>query len=171
MFRTFSTNVTARPSDLFQQTSKVLTVAELTRSIRGTLETKFARGLGAGRNLELQTASDRSSVFHTQGSARPDRMRDFARHDAAAATAAGRWSTGAGLRHRHSFRSARTISAQRSDSFSRAESAYSRQNSKRSSANSKPKDYLLRNGNGRCRNFRGGSGSSLHQAARLFATC
>src|SRR6266487_1827668 len=27
--------------DLFQQTSKVLTVSELTRSIRGTLETKF----------------------------------------------------------------------------------------------------------------------------------
>src|SRR5438045_8446941 len=30
-----------RTEDLFQQTSKVLTVAELTRSIRGTLETKF----------------------------------------------------------------------------------------------------------------------------------
>src|ERR1700756_283303 len=29
-------------ADLFQQTSKVLTVSELTRSIRGTLETKFA---------------------------------------------------------------------------------------------------------------------------------
>src|SRR5947199_1354646 len=28
-------------TDLFQQTSKVLTVSELTRSIRGTLETKF----------------------------------------------------------------------------------------------------------------------------------
>src|ERR1700719_5037471 len=28
-------------ADLFQQTSKVLTVSELTRSIRGTLETKF----------------------------------------------------------------------------------------------------------------------------------
>src|ERR671915_655661 len=28
-------------ADFFQQTSKVLTVAELTRSIRGTLETKF----------------------------------------------------------------------------------------------------------------------------------
>src|SRR3981081_4444112 len=28
-------------SDLFQQTSKVFTVAELTRQIRGTLETKF----------------------------------------------------------------------------------------------------------------------------------
>src|SRR6202040_1434674 len=28
-------------SDLFQQTSKVLTVAELTRQIRGALETKF----------------------------------------------------------------------------------------------------------------------------------
>ena len=31
-----------RTSDLFPQTSKVFTVAELTRSIRGTLETKFA---------------------------------------------------------------------------------------------------------------------------------
>src|SRR5947209_1898115 len=30
-----------RTADLFQQTSKVLTVSELTRSIRGTLETKF----------------------------------------------------------------------------------------------------------------------------------
>src|SRR5882724_2243850 len=30
-----------RTADLFQQTSKVLTVAELTRQIRGTLETKF----------------------------------------------------------------------------------------------------------------------------------
>jgi exodeoxyribonuclease VII large subunit len=30
-----------RTEDLFQQTSKVLTVSELTRSIRGTLETKF----------------------------------------------------------------------------------------------------------------------------------
>src|SRR5467141_4888401 len=30
-----------RTADLFQQTSKVLTVAELTRAIRGTLETKF----------------------------------------------------------------------------------------------------------------------------------
>jgi len=29
------------PSDFFQQTSKILTVAELTRAIRGTLETKF----------------------------------------------------------------------------------------------------------------------------------
>src|SRR5438045_3223785 len=29
------------PADLFQQTSKVLSVSELTRSIRGTLETKF----------------------------------------------------------------------------------------------------------------------------------
>src|SRR5215216_3496487 len=29
-------------TDLFQQTSKVLTVTELTRSIRGALETKFA---------------------------------------------------------------------------------------------------------------------------------
>src|SRR5881394_1995570 len=29
------------PADLFQQTSKVLSVTELTRSIRGTLETKF----------------------------------------------------------------------------------------------------------------------------------
>src|SRR5438045_9723604 len=28
-------------ADLFQQSSKVLTVSELTRSIRGTLETKF----------------------------------------------------------------------------------------------------------------------------------
>src|SRR5207244_10726841 len=28
-------------SDLFQKTTKVLTVAELTRAIRGTLETKF----------------------------------------------------------------------------------------------------------------------------------
>src|SRR6187200_1958512 len=28
-------------ADFFQQTSKVLTVSELTRSIRGTLETKF----------------------------------------------------------------------------------------------------------------------------------
>src|SRR5919204_1486107 len=28
-------------SDFFQQTSKILTVAELTRAIRGTLETKF----------------------------------------------------------------------------------------------------------------------------------
>ena len=28
-------------ADLFQQTAKVLTVAELTRAIRGTLETKF----------------------------------------------------------------------------------------------------------------------------------
>ncbi len=28
-------------ADLFQQTSKVLTVSELTRSIRGILETKF----------------------------------------------------------------------------------------------------------------------------------
>src|SRR5437868_9736393 len=28
-------------ADFFQQTSKVLTVAELTRAIRGTLETKF----------------------------------------------------------------------------------------------------------------------------------
>src|SRR5438105_6197145 len=28
-------------SDLFQQTSKVFTIAELTRQIRGTLETKF----------------------------------------------------------------------------------------------------------------------------------
>src|SRR6202011_3174938 len=31
----------ATTADLFQQTSKVLTVSELTRSIRGTLETKF----------------------------------------------------------------------------------------------------------------------------------
>src|SRR5207247_6474671 len=30
-----------RTTDLFQQTSKVLSVSELTRSIRGTLETKF----------------------------------------------------------------------------------------------------------------------------------
>src|SRR5438874_4110458 len=30
-----------RTEDLFQQTSKILTVSELTRSIRGTLETKF----------------------------------------------------------------------------------------------------------------------------------
>src|SRR5213592_4976201 len=30
-----------RTADLFQQTSKVLTVSELTRSIRGTLETRF----------------------------------------------------------------------------------------------------------------------------------
>ena len=30
-----------RTEDLFQQTSKVLSVSELTRSIRGTLETKF----------------------------------------------------------------------------------------------------------------------------------
>src|SRR5207247_9833009 len=29
-------------ADLFQQTSKVFTVAELTRQIRGTLETKFS---------------------------------------------------------------------------------------------------------------------------------
>ena len=33
--------MTTRTADLFQQTSKVLTVSELTRSIRGTLETKF----------------------------------------------------------------------------------------------------------------------------------
>ena len=31
----------ATTADLFQQTSKVLTVSELNRSIRGTLETKF----------------------------------------------------------------------------------------------------------------------------------
>src|SRR5215475_11640803 len=30
-----------RTADLFQQTSKVLTVSELNRSIRGTLETQF----------------------------------------------------------------------------------------------------------------------------------
>src|SRR2546428_13592311 len=31
-----------RTTDLFQQTAKVFTVTELTRNIRGTLETKFA---------------------------------------------------------------------------------------------------------------------------------
>src|SRR5437763_6953477 len=35
-------------TDLFQQTSKVLTVSELTRSIRGTLETKFGAVWGQG---------------------------------------------------------------------------------------------------------------------------
>jgi len=39
-----------------QQTSKVLSVSELTRSIRGTLETKFGAVLGAGRSLQIQTA-------------------------------------------------------------------------------------------------------------------
>ena len=102
-------------ADFFQQTAKVFSVSELTRSIRGTLETKFAGSLGTRRNLKLQIAPERSSVFHAQRSTGTDLMRDLARHDAAAATTLGRWRTGPSLRHRHGFRSARTIPTQRSD--------------------------------------------------------
>ena len=38
-------------ADFFQQTAKVLSVSELTRSIRGTLETKFAAVRAAIRTL------------------------------------------------------------------------------------------------------------------------
>ena len=41
MFLSYRMHAHMQDADLFQQTSKVLTVAELTRSIRGALETKF----------------------------------------------------------------------------------------------------------------------------------
>src|ERR1700738_5634168 len=45
----------ATTADLFQQTSKVLSVSELTRSIRGALETKFGAVWvqGEGSNYKL----------------------------------------------------------------------------------------------------------------------
>ncbi len=47
---------------------------------------KIRRGLGSGRNFELQTASVRPSIFHAQGSARPNRLRDFSQHDSSRET-------------------------------------------------------------------------------------
>ena len=76
---------------------------------------EIRRGLGAGRNFQLQTASERPPIFHAQGCARADRVRDFSQHDGAAATTACRWSPSAGLRQRFRFRSARSIPAQRAD--------------------------------------------------------
>src|SRR6266487_1092804 len=76
---------------------------------------KIRCGLGAGRNLQLQTASKRTSVFHAQGPARTDRVRDFSQYDCAASASAGRWNASAGLRQRFRFRSARAIPAQRAN--------------------------------------------------------
>src|SRR5205814_8490310 len=66
--------------------------------------------------LELQTASELSSILHVERSTRPDRVCDLARYHGIAATADCRWKPGTGLWHSHRFRSARTISAQCSDS-------------------------------------------------------
>src|SRR4029450_6817506 len=77
---------------------------------------EIRRRLGAGGNLELQIAPERSPVFHAERSTRSDLMRDLARHHAAAATTPGRWRTGAGLRHRHSFRGTGEISVEGRDS-------------------------------------------------------
>ena len=76
---------------------------------------EIRRGLGAGRDLELQTASVRPPILHPQGSARCDRVRDFPQHAAALSKSIGRRRAGAGLRQRFRFRSARAISTQRSD--------------------------------------------------------
>ena len=46
---------------------------------------KIRRGLGSGRNLELQTASIRPPIFHAEGSAGPNRLRDFSQHTSASA--------------------------------------------------------------------------------------
>src|SRR6266571_1687053 len=79
---------------------------------------KIRCGLGAGRNLQLQTASKRTSVFHAQGPARTDRVRDFSQYHCAVSASAGRWNASAGLRQRFRFRSARAIPAPRANARS-----------------------------------------------------
>ena len=102
-------------SDLFPNVARVLTVAELTRSIRGLLETRFGAVWVPGRNFQLQETPVRPSVLHPQRSAGRDRLRDFSQHAAALSESIGRRHAGAGLRQRHRFRSARAVSAQRAD--------------------------------------------------------
>ena len=67
-------------SDFFQQTAKIFTVAELTRAHSRHARNEIRRGLGAGRNFQLQAASVRPPIFHAQRSARADRLRDFSQH-------------------------------------------------------------------------------------------
>ena len=71
--------------DFFPKLAKILTVAELTRAIRGTLETRFGAVWVQGEISNYKLHPIRSSIFHPQRSARPDRLRDFSQHAAAAA--------------------------------------------------------------------------------------
>src|SRR5207253_2818334 len=76
---------------------------------------EIRRGLGAGRSFKLQTASQRSSILHFERRAGADRLRDFSKHNGSAPETTRRWSANPDLRKRFGLRSARTISAQRSN--------------------------------------------------------
>src|SRR5438132_8500384 len=73
------------------------------------------RGLGAGRNLQLQAASLGPPIFHAQRCPGTDRLRDFSQYDGAIAHAARRRCAGAGLWTDFGFRSSRTIPTQRAN--------------------------------------------------------
>ena len=158
-------------SDLFPQTSKVFTVGELTRQIRGTLETKF-------RAVWVQGEISNYKLH-------PSGHQYFTLKDQRAQIACVIWrdtiapprqplvdgSAGAGLRHRHGFRSARTISAECPDS-SAARSRPAAGEIRSAQAQTRSRRIVRsRNANGHCQNFRGESESSPRRAARRFATC
>src|SRR5438105_335730 len=121
-------------TDLFPQPTKVFTVGELTRQIRGTLVICHSERGREWSGWEAATWTDR----HDKLSSMEPRCRFTARSQ---------------------FLKRADNTSSMSRFFSRAESVCFRRNSKRSSANSKPKDCLRRNANGPCRNFRGESES------------
>ena len=156
--------------DLFPTVSKVLTVAELTRAIRGTLETKFGAVWVQGEisnyklhpsghqyfTLKDQRAQIACVIFRNTLSPRETPLVD-----------------GAQIKFTGTFlflkRAANISSAFR---FCRlAAPGFCRRNSMHSNASSRPKVSSLPRGSARCRNFQHGLALSRRLAARRSAIC
>ena len=110
--------------------AKVLTVAELTRAIRGTLETKFGAVWVQGEisNYKLHPSGHQYFTLKDQRAAIACVI--FRNTLPPFPNAAGRRRAGAGLRQRLRLRSARSISAQRPDSADARPRSCCRRNSK-----------------------------------------
>ncbi len=157
-------------TDLFPNVAKVLTVAELTRSIRGLLETRFGAVWVQGEisNYKKHPSGHQYFTLKDQRAAIScvifrDTLPPFPRPlaDGMQVQVYGNVT---------SSKCAGNISST-CKFCSPADSAFCRRNSRRSSANLKRKVFSRPTANGRCRNFRGGSGSLLLRAARPSGTC
>ena len=144
-------------TDLFPQTSKVFTVSELTRNIRGTLETKFGAVWVQGEisNYKLHPSGHQYFTLKDQRAQIScviwrDTMAPL-RQPLADGAQVQVYGTVTVFEARGQYQLNVQILQPRGVGLLQ-------ENSKRSSANSKLKACLRQNGNGRCRNFRGESG-------------
>ena len=138
--------------DLFPTVSKVLTVAELTRQIRGTLETKFGAVWVQGEisNYKLHPSGHQYFTLKDQ---RAQISCVIFRNTLPPAKAARRWHAGTSLRERFRFRSARPISAQCPDLADARRRAFAGEIRCTQTQTRSRRSLRSRDASARCRNF------------------